>query len=127
MIRRPPRSTLFPYTTLFRSLGIAEADLLDERTQCRERGARFLRRAAAELLVVDRQDERRSARLLLREAREIGVARHADDFHTLGLDGACERADAEPARVLGPVVLVDDDDRKAKFHPDFLGTSASAR
>src|SRR2546430_16835954 len=25
MIRRPPRSTLFPYTTLFRSLGTAEA------------------------------------------------------------------------------------------------------
>src|SRR5437899_6228858 len=25
MIRRPPRSTLFPYTTLFRSLGIAVA------------------------------------------------------------------------------------------------------
>src|SRR2546422_4333612 len=24
MIRRPPRSTLFPYTTLFRSLGISE-------------------------------------------------------------------------------------------------------
>src|SRR5256885_11157054 len=24
MIRRPPRSTLFPYTTLFRSIGIAE-------------------------------------------------------------------------------------------------------
>src|SRR2546430_9892073 len=24
MIRRPPRSTLFPYTTLFRSLGIDE-------------------------------------------------------------------------------------------------------
>src|SRR2546426_12270027 len=24
MIRRPPRSTLFPYTTLFRSLGAAE-------------------------------------------------------------------------------------------------------
>jgi len=23
MIRRPPRSTLFPYTTLFRSLGLA--------------------------------------------------------------------------------------------------------
>src|SRR2546430_3692862 len=27
MIRRPPRSTLFPYTTLFRSLGVdAQAD-----------------------------------------------------------------------------------------------------
>src|SRR3712207_8781975 len=24
MIRRPPRSTLFPYTTLFRSLGVLE-------------------------------------------------------------------------------------------------------
>src|SRR2546426_4445367 len=26
MIRRPPRSTLFPYTTLFRSRGIAQLD-----------------------------------------------------------------------------------------------------
>src|SRR3712207_8126543 len=26
MIRRPPRSTLFPYTTLFRSVGVAEPD-----------------------------------------------------------------------------------------------------
>src|SRR2546426_4293473 len=29
MIRRPPRSTLFPYTTLFRSVGIAHGDALD--------------------------------------------------------------------------------------------------
>src|SRR2546422_4624593 len=27
MIRRPPRSTLFPYTTLFRSLGVKHAAL----------------------------------------------------------------------------------------------------
>src|SRR5260221_10303476 len=26
MIRRPPRSTLFPYTTLFRSLGVRQVD-----------------------------------------------------------------------------------------------------
>src|SRR2546422_3390084 len=26
MIRRPPRSTLFPYTTLFRSLGVEEIE-----------------------------------------------------------------------------------------------------
>src|SRR3989442_15692669 len=26
MIRRPPRSTLFPYTTLFRSLNVMEGD-----------------------------------------------------------------------------------------------------
>src|SRR2546429_4426013 len=31
MIRRPPRSTLFPYTTLFRSA--AEAALLEERAE----------------------------------------------------------------------------------------------
>src|SRR5256885_7031165 len=29
MIRRPPRSTLFPYTTLFRSDGAGEVDLVD--------------------------------------------------------------------------------------------------
>src|SRR5438067_5842386 len=27
MIRRPPCSTLFPYTTLFRSLGVADVEL----------------------------------------------------------------------------------------------------
>src|SRR2546429_3668996 len=29
MIRRPPRSTLFPYTTLFRSLHMQQAPLLE--------------------------------------------------------------------------------------------------
>src|SRR3712207_8156049 len=31
MIRQPPRSTLFPYTTLFRSLGGHRRMLLDQR------------------------------------------------------------------------------------------------
>src|SRR5689334_23630310 len=31
MIRRPPRSTLFPYTTLFRSLRAGQPDFLDRR------------------------------------------------------------------------------------------------
>src|SRR3712207_9057536 len=31
MIRRPPRSTLFPYTTLFRSLTEAEREILFDR------------------------------------------------------------------------------------------------
>src|SRR3712207_7180807 len=31
MIRRPPRSTLFPYTTLFRSVDVEEDDLHDRR------------------------------------------------------------------------------------------------
>src|SRR5258707_8624341 len=43
MIRRPPRSTLFPYTTLFRSLrgaadGEAEAHVLPHRQPGKERG-----------------------------------------------------------------------------------------
>src|SRR3712207_9363413 len=33
MIRRPPRSTLFPYTTLFRSSGGQVVELLEERTE----------------------------------------------------------------------------------------------
>src|SRR3712207_7357195 len=36
MIRRPPRSTLFPYTTLFRSDAIATGDHLGECSTCRE-------------------------------------------------------------------------------------------
>src|SRR3712207_8287898 len=33
MIRRPPRSTLFPYTTLFRSGCVAETEDFAERSQ----------------------------------------------------------------------------------------------
>src|SRR2546430_12446481 len=32
MIRRPPRSTLFPYTTLFRSQGVLSQQALDDAT-----------------------------------------------------------------------------------------------
>src|SRR2546426_7502570 len=64
MIRRPPRSTLFPYTTLFRSLSQA-----DDRVQHGPRGAgegppveghRVLRAAAAaqEPPAVDRKSTR---------------------------------------------------------------------
>src|SRR3712207_9257210 len=43
MIRRPPRSTLFPYTTLFRSL------LIDQRYQGRGYGKRAVQTALAML------------------------------------------------------------------------------
>src|SRR3712207_6943506 len=41
MIRRPPRSTLFPYTTLFRSLGerLAVERLVHPRAEEADRGA----------------------------------------------------------------------------------------
>src|SRR5438067_7030120 len=41
MIRRPPRSTLFPYTTLFRSFVGAEAGVNHERQIERLGGFRF--------------------------------------------------------------------------------------
>src|SRR5689334_23759503 len=53
MIRRPPRSTLFPYTTLFRSAHLevlgpadAQADLRPSRRRRRRPRARCARRAA---------------------------------------------------------------------------------
>src|SRR3712207_8090031 len=53
MIRRPPRSTLFPYTTLFRSRGGGQADVpLDE-------AAWFASdREAEEMLLLDQALER---------------------------------------------------------------------
>src|SRR3712207_8346722 len=53
MIRRPPRSTLFPYTTLFRSgrvalAGVGRAPALDRPLQRRERLRRLGLHVAAE-------------------------------------------------------------------------------
>src|SRR3712207_7236925 len=39
MIRRPPRSTLFPYTTLFRSVVVAGLDVVGQR-ELQHRGLR---------------------------------------------------------------------------------------
>src|SRR2546430_8135220 len=53
MIRRPPRSTLFPYTTLFRSLGAVQAVIV-------HRGAQVLARAGihGHQLELDRKSTR---------------------------------------------------------------------
>src|SRR5256885_9827577 len=73
MIRRPPRSTLFPYTTLFRShetvdgtRGIAAGVRLRCRLEVRRRTRRAARRAAvlrdvrADVLLVGGSDSIRS-------------------------------------------------------------------
>src|SRR2546427_11355934 len=56
MIRRPPRSTLFPYTTLFRSRGAA-------RRPCRPRGIRAPARAGAGSATGGWAGDRKSTRL----------------------------------------------------------------
>src|SRR5256885_3335730 len=76
MIRRPPRSTLFPYTTLFRSsrvglrtdaLADANRDLQNEIVR-REAAEQALRRSRNELATLSRQlitaqEDRKSTRL----------------------------------------------------------------
>src|SRR2546430_12094244 len=71
MIRRPPRSTLFPYTTLFRSahrnsakknqkLRVGEFDVAMEEGQT---GCRFLGRGVAILRRTPIEQDRKSTRL----------------------------------------------------------------
>src|SRR2546425_6126597 len=85
MIRRPPRSTLFPYTTLFRSLGAAaRAALLpaalDEWIACKRRVA------------LDRSEEHTSelqslaylvCRLLLEKKKKQNSYRHTSSLDLL--------------------------------------------
>src|SRR3712207_7057680 len=73
MIRRPPRSTLFPYTTLFRSLGRRRArlqlDPVDQAADRRLRPQRLARRARRldprEVALLERRPrrDRKSTRL----------------------------------------------------------------
>src|SRR3712207_7571449 len=76
MIRRPPRSTLFPYTTLFRSLGDllaedvrhhvapgVERDDLRRVAPLREGADGHHRRGVGEVRPRDRVQDRKSTRL----------------------------------------------------------------
>src|SRR3712207_8398816 len=62
MIRRPPRSTLFPYTTLFRSMAFAHVD---------DSVARLSIEAEKHLLPAPLRPERRSAAAV--GARDMGL------------------------------------------------------
>src|SRR5256885_4875444 len=67
MIRRPPRSTLFPYTTLFRSRS-GDARRLQGRADGRTRG----------LVTV-----------VLRRPRSLSRSRHRSEEHTSELQSPC--------------------------------------
>src|SRR5258708_26474210 len=72
MIRRPPRSTLFPYTTLFRSsVGVnASQSLLNAQTPNRTRAAEAKVFAARETLRVIEQSVLLSAASVYMEDRK---------------------------------------------------------
>src|SRR3712207_8181759 len=69
MIRRPPRSTHFPYTTLFRSLQLAAEHVLGQRPQEQDlrprqpRGRAHLLGIGREHLLRARRRDRKSTRL----------------------------------------------------------------
>src|SRR2546430_7690831 len=61
MIRRPPRSTLFPYTTLFRSFFLSNFDIacrFEQRIQAAGRGRRFGQENVRSVEMTDRKSTR---------------------------------------------------------------------
>src|SRR2546425_7341413 len=101
MIRRPPRSTLFPYTTLFRSVNAEHADVravtdarkadaVAARTLARLADRPFDRDVRQAVAVIDQAGAARSeehtselqslaylvCRLLLEKKNDIGTAAH---------------------------------------------------
>src|SRR3712207_9396846 len=79
MIRRPPRSTLFPYTTLFRSLGHVEAGQRAPRAHVVEpRGERGGEQRGQELR---REEEARGRRDVARGVEH--EQREGDDAHAV--------------------------------------------
>src|SRR5690348_18012365 len=83
MIRRPPRSPLFPYTTLFRSLPPL-LHLLEEDAIGARRVGRLLGRAG----------ERQQARMEI-----AGIELHLRHRVALGIDGDEDRLDRKSTRL----------------------------
>src|SRR2546426_9003445 len=87
MIRLPPRSTLFPYTTLFRSLAV-DLDLgaLEPGHEARVGHAQLAHRC------VDARDPQRADDALLLPAVAVGVLprlHHRSEEHTSELQSPC--------------------------------------
>src|SRR2546422_1471082 len=100
MIRRPPRSTLFPYTTLFRSRSLLVEELAVDAVRITDEhvrpSARASQRALGHCEVVAREIELRVTRLRKqhlvgirdrdftagdRQKFSFGIARHRDDYN----------------------------------------------
>src|SRR5258707_11984283 len=73
MIRRPPRSTLFPYTSLFRSLAAAFSKVLDdlrqERTELLNLSSELERRVAVRTREVERLAEESRYAAIVRDRK----------------------------------------------------------
>src|SRR2546427_8427738 len=78
MIRRPPRSTLFPYTTLFRSRQIREAQLEAKAAQMRKENELRAEQMRSEEHTSELQSQSNLVCRLLLEKKKIGVRRHGE-------------------------------------------------
>src|SRR2546425_3146057 len=78
MIRRPPRSTLFPYTTLFRSLSVAGSEAGGWSPARRRRGPSPVRRDGAADLSLRRGGARR-----IPQARGARSEEHTSELQSL--------------------------------------------
>src|SRR2546426_8201785 len=103
MIRRPPRSTLFPYTTLFRSP--------PRRGPAQSRGGGRARRGPLRIPAADGGDPRRLVAQLVERPAPALRARRLDERRTCrdqvagragaGADEAADRPLPHPPRTLG--------------------------
>src|SRR3712207_9189161 len=76
MIRRPPRTTLFPYTTLFRSVRVGEALDVGREAQRRDVALLHLEEPITELVLDRSQGDRRElVDDVERAALQVGVGR----------------------------------------------------
>ena len=101
-----------------RNIRIAKAQLTDEDAQVFNRTGDVFGRIDVELLVVNRQDKGAGAALLLGKRAQITVTGDTNDLHAFRLDRSRQRANTETRGVFRAVILVDDKDGKAKFHPE---------
>src|SRR2546421_12378873 len=118
MIRRPPRSTLFPYTTLFRSLHDRLARLVDE-VETRDFAAQAL---GHQLELVAALGELEGVEIV--ERREDGLGGHADRLEQDRHRHLAAAVDAEIEIVLGVVFEVEP---RATVRDDARGEEQLAR
>src|SRR5258708_31021443 len=78
MIRRPPRSTLFPYTTLFRSLRIQLQDIRDLKWQENTVQRSFRQRSEEHTSELQSPDHLVCRLLLEKKKLNHAVPRHSD-------------------------------------------------
>src|SRR5438132_9090315 len=75
MLRRPPRSTLFPYTTLFRSPAARSAELVASRGRCH-------RAANDDMMLIIQSARRRTTAMIDRPILVTGAAGGRSEEHT---------------------------------------------